>query len=143
MTPTVEFPPGMLSTDQTMEGLLRSGKLAVNCCVAPAIKVAEVGETELVLATVIEALALFVVSATLIAVIVCEPAAAGAWYTPVNCAVVPAGTFVDGSSIVTLMLGGGGDLGGGAGEETLWHPSNTKATANTEQTRKQQDEQIS
>lgn len=127
MTPTVEFPPGMLSTDQAMEGLLRSGKLAVNCCIAPAIKVAEVGETELVLATVIEALALFVVSATLIAVIVCEPAVAGAWYTPVasispvsafppatvstdqltavlvvpftvalNCAVVPAGTVVDG-----------------------------------------------
>ena len=38
------------------------------------------------------------------------------------------------------MLGGGGDLGGGAGEETLWHPSNAKATANTEQTRKQRDE---
>jgi hypothetical protein len=38
------------------------------------------------------------------------------------------------------MLGGGGDLGGGAGEETLWHPSNTKATANMEQTRKQRDE---
>jgi hypothetical protein len=41
------------------------------------------------------------------------------------------------------MWGGGGGVvgtGAGAGDETLWHPSKAKATANNEQTKKQRDE---
>jgi hypothetical protein len=68
--PTVEFPPATLSTDQVMDGLDRPGKLALNCCVALAMRVAVAGDTELVLVTVTAELALFVVSATLVAVTV-------------------------------------------------------------------------
>jgi hypothetical protein len=81
-TPTEEFPPAMLSTDQVMEGFERAGKLALNCCVAPPRRVAEAGETELGLVTVTVELALFVVSATLVAVTVCVPVAGGALYRP-------------------------------------------------------------
>jgi len=84
ITPTEEFPPAMLSTDQVMEGFENAGKLALNCCVAPAISVAVAGEIELVLVTVTAELALFVVSATLVAVTVCVPATGGALYRPVT-----------------------------------------------------------
>lgn len=83
ITPTEEFPPATLSTDQVTEGFEIAGKLALNCCVAPAMSVAEAGETELVLVTVTAELALFVVSATLVAVTVCVPATGGAVYRPV------------------------------------------------------------
>ena len=73
----------IISTDQVMEGFVRSGKLALNCWVAPSIRVTDAGETELVLATVIVTLPLFVGSATLVAVIVWEPSWAGALYRPV------------------------------------------------------------
>ena len=70
ITPTEEFPPAMLSTDQVTEGFESAGKLALNGCVAPAMRVTEAGETELVLVTVTAELALFVVSAALVAVTV-------------------------------------------------------------------------
>lgn len=70
ITPTEEFPPAMLSTDQMREGFESAGKLALNVCVAPAMRVTEAGETELVLVTVTAELALFVVSAALVAVTV-------------------------------------------------------------------------
>jgi hypothetical protein len=134
----------------------------------------EVGETELVLATVIEALALFVRSATLVAVIVCAPAVAGHGTCPrrsigpvsvfppamastdqvtavlvvpvtvaVNCAVVPAGTFVDG------LLDCHTDLEAGEEEEGAEHrelkrldPFRRKATANNSaETKRQRDEE--
>jgi hypothetical protein len=82
ITPTEEFPPAMLSTDHVVEGFV-VGKLALNCCVAPAMSVAVAGDTELVLVTVTAELALFVVSATLVAVTVCAPATSGALYKPV------------------------------------------------------------
>jgi hypothetical protein len=47
------------------------------------MSVAVAGDTELVLVTVTAELALFVVSATLVAVTVCAPATSGALYKPV------------------------------------------------------------
>jgi len=72
----------MLSTDQVTEGFVRSGKLALNCWVEPSTRLTETGDTELVLATLTAALALFFVSARLVTLIVCVPASGGARYKP-------------------------------------------------------------
>ena len=70
MVPTEEFPPEMLSTDHVIAGLVVPGNVALNCCVAPSITLLDVGETEPPVVTVTVTLALFVVSATLVALTV-------------------------------------------------------------------------
>src|SRR5205807_2729414 len=77
--PTVLLPPATPSTDQFTE------VLAVNCCVCSGVSTATLGEMVTLFGgavTVTAADADFVVSATLVAVTVCEPAAAGAVYKP-------------------------------------------------------------
>jgi len=94
MVPTVELPPLMLSTDQPMAELETPGKFTLNCCFAPSARLTDTGEMELVpaLVTVTVALALLVVSTTLVAVTVCEPAATGAVYMP-DTLMVPVAAF--------------------------------------------------
>jgi hypothetical protein len=80
MVPTSVLPPEMLSTVQVTEVLVDPLTVVVNCCVCPEVTVAAVGliATETLLVTVTVALALLVLSAELVAVIVCIPAAEGA-----------------------------------------------------------------
>jgi hypothetical protein len=72
----------MLSTVQVTEVLVDPLTVAVNCCVPPEVTVAAVGliatETLGATVTVTVALALLVLSAELVAVMVCVPAADGA-----------------------------------------------------------------
>jgi hypothetical protein len=79
------LPPLTLSTDQVTVVLLDPCTVALNCWVVPAVRVADMGEIKTVTApavTVTVALALFVVSAMLVAVTVCMPAWDGAVYRP-------------------------------------------------------------
>src|SRR5437016_515013 len=89
MVPTVLSPPATPSTDQFTE------VLAVNCCARPFVIKATLGDIVTPLGgavTVTAALPLFVVSATLVAFTVCEPAAVGAVYRP-DALTVPAVEF--------------------------------------------------
>jgi hypothetical protein len=83
--PTVEFPPLTPSTDQVTAGLLCPSTVALNRWVIPGVSPAVVGLIERFIAvavTVTVALALWVVSTTLVAVTVCVPAWEGAVYIP-------------------------------------------------------------
>lgn len=81
MVPTVALPPATPSTDQVTAVLEDPGSVAVNCCVPAGATVAVVGET-MMAAIVTVAVAFSDVSAELVAVMVCVPAADGAVYSP-------------------------------------------------------------
>lgn len=68
--PTVEFPPVIPFTSQATGVPLEMQKLAVKVCVCPRERLTPEGETESAQEIVTEALAVFVASATLVAVIV-------------------------------------------------------------------------
>ena len=76
--PTEELPPLTPSTDHFTEVFEYPATVAVNCCDALAATSAEAGLTASVGLTVTEALALFVVSAALVALTVWLPASDGA-----------------------------------------------------------------
>src|SRR6266540_1385266 len=84
MVPTVGLPPVTPSTDHCTPVLVVPVTVAVNCAVVFTGTAAEVGLMLTAMAvTVTVALAVLVGSALLVAVTVCEPAAAGAVYSPV------------------------------------------------------------
>ena len=82
IVPTFEFPPVTPSTDHASWGLLCPCTLALNCSVAPVLIVSVLGAIETNPVTVTVALALFVVSTTLVAVTTCVPDCVGAVYKP-------------------------------------------------------------
>jgi hypothetical protein len=82
IVPTEEFPPATPSTDHVTAVFVNPCTVAVNWSVAEVLTVllASATDTE---PTETVALALFVVSAALVAVTVCDPGWAGALYWPV------------------------------------------------------------
>jgi hypothetical protein len=83
IVPTVESPPVIPSTDHCTPVSVVPVTVAVNCFVVLTVTLAAVGlMLTLTSVTVTAALAVLVESASLVAVTVCEPAVAGAVYSP-------------------------------------------------------------
>lgn len=86
IVPTVALPSVIVSTDQVTDVFVAFCTVAVNCDVAPAATIAEVGLSDTLTTgaavTVTVALALLVVSATLVAITVLVPACDGGVYKP-------------------------------------------------------------
>lgn len=83
MVPVLASPALLESTDQVTAELFVPVTVAVNCCCAPISRPELAGETESPMAfTVTLALAVFVESASLVAVTVCVPPRVGAVYSP-------------------------------------------------------------